>query len=53
MLRRGVSSLAKRIRDYRPIVVVVLLKLIEEAVRKAVSMSGVDACLYATRFPGK
>ena len=49
---QAVPSLAKRIKDYNPIVVVALLKRIEENVRKAVLLSGVDACFCATHFPG-
>jgi len=49
---QAVPSLAKRIKDYNPIVVVALTKRIEENVRKAVLLSGVVACFYATYFPG-
>ena len=49
---RAIPDLAKRIKDYNPYMVVALLKRIEKCVRKAVTISGVDARFYVTHFPG-
>ena len=50
--RQAIPDLATRIRQYRPRVVVALLKRIERDVSDAVDQSGVDARFYVTRFPG-
>ena len=50
--RQAIPDLAKRIRYYRPRVVVALLKKIERDVSDAVDLSGVDAQFFVTHFPG-
>lgn len=50
--RQAIPDLAKRIRCYRPRVVVALLKKIERDVSDAVDQSGVDARFCVTHFPG-
>ena len=52
MRRQAIPDLAKRIRRYRPHVVVALLKGIEQDVSDAVNRSGVDTRFYVTHFPG-
>ena len=50
--KQAINDLAARIREYRPRVVVALLKRIADDVKEALEKSGTDACFYATCFPG-
>ena len=50
--RQAIPELAERIREYRPRVVVALLKRIGDDVRTSVEQSGVEASVHETHFPG-
>lgn len=47
----AVDGLAARIRDYKPSIVVCLLRRIRDQVETAVLKADSDACVYAVSFP--
>jgi hypothetical protein len=49
--REARDDLASRVRDYRPFIVVCLLRRIRDDVETAVLMADSDACVYAVSFP--
>lgn len=51
ILEKSVSELAKRISSYRPEVIVIILKRIDQYARKAIEQSNISCPRYTISFP--